>query len=194
MQVGQPIELTAGEPILLTTWFWNGGGPGFARVGVRMPGDGTGKPTWNSVPQKQAISWAADYHGLLWRLAISWTRRNQTTATVSVTGSPEDLSNPRNGVQIAAGTDKAAFSVAANETWIESLSRAVLRRGSGAAHANARNTDVKVLGSPETGNVTFLFVADTDVNADLTGDDTGLSVQLVRPCKIPDFSNLLCDC
>ena len=181
MQVGSPLDLVADAPVLLTASMWDAGRQGHLSVGVRIPPLPSGQPAWNSVPQIQRIAWSADYHGAQHRLAIEWIRANQTAVQLTVTGDAAALANPRNGINITVGPkDAAAFSVSANDTWVNKIASYKLREGSGSVSNNAQNTDVQISGSAASGKITFLFVADTDVNADLLGADTGLSAVLVR--------------
>lgn len=191
-QVGPKVDLIADNPMLITAYLWEGGSAGHMSVGVRIPPLISGAPAWNSIPQKQQIGWSADYHGAKYRLAVEWTRANQTAVQVTVTGSAAALANPRNGLQIRVGSGRSAFSLSANATWVNALASYTLREGSGTVSSNARNTDIQISGPAESvsgtgaygdaasAEITFLFVADTDVNADLMGPDTGLSATLVR--------------
>ena len=199
MQVGSPLDLVADAPVLLTASMWDAGSQGHLSVGVRIPPLPSGQPAWNSVPQIQRIAWSADYHGAQHRLAIEWIRANQTAVQLAVTGDAAALANPRNGINITVGPkDAAAFSVSANGTWVNKVASYKLREGSGSVSNNAQNTDIQISGSAASGKITFLFVADTDVNADLLGADTGLSAVLVRrlhrpclpmPVQLPSASN-----
>jgi hypothetical protein len=183
VQVAAPVNLTAGEPFLLDAYLYDGGGVGHVSIGVQMPAELSGMPTWNSIPQKQVISWGADHHGLRWRLAATWARSNQTAAVLSVTGSQEDLLNPRNGIRISVGGGSsltAAFSIGVNSTWANHLGQRLIRERAGPAPATERNTDVQITGSAAEGRIQFLFVADRDVNADLLSAEHKLSAELVR--------------
>jgi hypothetical protein len=181
------MHLVAGEPLLLTSVVYNGGGPGFLSVGVRMPPQLAGVNAWNSIPQQQQIGWSSAFHGMYWRLAVQWVRQNQTGAELTVSGSPEALANPRNGLQLSVHGSSIAFSVAANETWVNGLFYWVVKTG--AVKSSSLNTNVQVTGSAVEGSITFLFVTEQGVNSGLASNETGLSPDRVR-CYITGYNEL----
>lgn len=179
-QVGEPIMLVAGEPFLLQAYLYDFGGVGHMSVGVRMPPHLSGHPAWNSVAQKQVIAWSGAYDGVQWRLAAEWTRANQTAAKITVSGPESELLNPRNGILLSHDGYTAAFSISANETWVQLLARDVVRVRSGGERGTAYNSDVHITGSAAEGSIEFLFVTDDEVNEDLLLADRPLTAELVR--------------